>query len=142
MSNANLDALLDMSLDDLADLPEFKVFPAGAHKCTMELTSKEINGTPAIELKLKLIETIELADPSEQAMAEGTESSVAFMLNNELGQGKFKAIAKILAGHFGCSTVAEVIEQSKGAEVLAVTKTRQNKEKTQTYLDVVTLQVL
>lgn len=142
MSNVNLDSLLDLSLDDLADLPEFKVFPAGAHRCTMELQSKDINGHPSVELKLRLVETVELANPTDEPAAAGTESSVAFMLDNEIGQGKFKEILKPIAQHYGVGKFGEVQEACKGAEVLVVTKTRQNKEKTQTYLDVVSIQVL
>lgn len=142
MSEVNIDSLLDGSLDDLADLPEFAVFPAGAHRCTISFERKEINKHPAIELKMKLIETIEMADPTQTPMAANTESSVAFMLDNEFGQGKFKEVMKPLASHFGISKPTEIMEQAKGTECLVVTKQRQNKEKTQTYLDVVSLQVM
>lgn len=142
MSSTNLDNLLDLSLDDLVDLPEFKVFPAGAHRCTMKLESKEINKHPAIELKLTLIESVELADPAEEPAAAGTESSVAYMMDNEFGQGKFKEILKPLAAHFGLAKFGEIQEASSGSEVLVVTKQRQNKDKTQTYLEVVSLQVM
>ena len=146
MSNTvNLDALLDSSLDDLADLPEFVVFPAGAHHCTAFLESKEVNDSPCIELKLKLIETKEYANPEDAAkpLAAGAESSVLFNLTNEFGQGKLKPIAKELAQHFGVIKLSEVLEAAKGGvEVMAVTKQRQNKDKTQTYLEVVQLQVI
>jgi hypothetical protein len=138
----NIDSLLDMQLDDLADLPEFKVFPAGAHRATMKFERKEISTHPAIELKFKLLETVELSDPSEVAPDVGTESSVAFMLDNEFGVGKLKEVLKPLSAHLGVTKVSEVIEASAGLEVLVVTKVRQNKEKTQNYLDVVSLQVL
>ena len=138
----SLDSLLDLSLDDLADLPEFKVFPPGAHRVVIGLGTKEINKHPSVELKMKLVETVELADPSEEAVAAGTECSVAFMLDNEFGQGKFKEILKPLAAHTGLNKAGEVFEAANGLEVLVVTKTRQNKEKTQTYLDIVKLEVL
>ena len=138
----SLDSLLDISLDDLADLPEFKVFPAGAHRCSMSLESKDINGHPSVELKLRLLETVELASATDVAPEAGTESSVAYMLDNEFGQGKFKEILKPLGAHFGLNKFGEIQEAAKDCEVLVVTKTRQNKDKTQTYLDVVNLQVL
>jgi hypothetical protein len=138
----SIDSLLDSSLDDLADLPEFKVFPAGAHRVTINFEKKEINKHPAIELKLVMLETVELSDSTEEAPAAGTESSVAFMLDNEFGVGKFKEILKPLAEHFGVTQVSQILEAAKGAECLVVTKIRQNKEKTASYLDVVKLQVL
>lgn len=138
----NLDNLLDVSLDDIADLPEFKVFPAGAHRCTISFEKKEINKHPSVELKLKLVETVELTDPAEVAPEAGTESSVAYMLDNEFGQGNMKKVMIPLAQHYGISNVGALMEACKGAECLVVTKQRQNKEKTQTYLDIVSLQVM
>ena len=138
----NLDDLLDISLDDIADLPEFKVFPAGAHRCTMVLEKKQIGTHPAWELKLTALETVELADPAETPLEVGTESSVAFMMDNEFGAGNLKRVITPVAQHFGIGKMGELAEASKGTEVMAVTKQRTNKEKTATYLDVVSLQVL
>jgi len=141
-STTDLDSLLDISLDDIADLPEFKVFPAGAHRCTMKLEKKQIGTHPAWELKLTAIETVELADPAETPLVTGTESSVAFMMDNEFGAGNLKKVITPIAQHFGIGKMGELAEASNGTEVLAVTKQRQNKDKTATYLDVVSLQVL
>ena len=141
-TTVNIDSLLDGTLDDLADMPEFKVYPAGAHRVIISFEKKEINKHPAIELKCKLLETVELSDPSEVQPEVGTESSVAFMLDNELGQGKFKEILKVLSAHLGTVRPSEIMEQAKDMEVLVVTKVRQNKEKTASYLDIVSMQVL
>lgn len=142
-TNVDLDSLLDVSLDDLADLPEFKVFPAGAHRCMLTLEKKVINKHPAVEAKLKYIENMEMSDPTSEVPEAGTESSVAYMLDNEFGQGNFKKLVVPLAQHLGVSRVPEVIEGTQGGiEVVVVTKTRQNKDKTQTYLDIVSLAVV
>ena len=142
MSDVNLDSLLDTQLDDLKDLPEFKVFPPGAHRCTINSSTKEINSHPAVEAKLTLISHEELSDATAEACEAGTECSVAYMLDNEFGQGNLKKTVAPLAAHFGTTSLRDTFEAAKGAEVLAVTKTRQNKEKTQTYLDIVSLQVV
>ena len=89
-----LSGLLDSTLDDLADLPEFKTFQPGAHKVTINWEEKVINEHPSVEMKMKLIETLELADASGTPDAPGTETSVAFMLDNEIGQGKLKEVLK------------------------------------------------
>jgi len=137
MSEINLDSILDSSIDDLADLPEFAVFPNGVHKVIIDFESKEVNKHPCVEMKMKAIETIELANPAADTPLEaGAESSVLFMLDNEFGQGKFKAIVKTLAGALGTNKISETVEAAKGMEVQAVCKVRQNKDKTQSYTDV------
>ena len=143
MSDANIDSLLAMSLDDLPDLPEFKVYPAGAHRVTMKFEKKQIGTHPAVEAKFTMIATEELTDPAkDQPVDAGTESSVAYMLDNEFGLGNFKELMKPLAAHFGLSSIPEIMEAAANLEVVIVTKTRQNKEKTQTYLDVTSLIVV
>ena len=143
MSDANIDSLLAMSLDDLPDLPEFKVYPAGAHRVTMKFEKKQIGTHPAVEAKFTMIATEELTDPAkDQPVDAGTESSVAYMLDNEFGLGNFKALLKPLAAHFGLSSIPEIMEAAANLEVVIVTKTRQNKEKTQTYLEITQLIVV
>lgn len=141
-NSSALDALLDMQLDDMKDLPEFKVLNAGAHKVTIDFEVKDINKHPAVEVKVKLVETLELADPSQTPDEVGTESSMACMMDNEFGQGALKAILKPLCEHFGTQKFGEIREQAKGMEVVVVTKQRQNKEKTATYLSIEKLLVV
>lgn len=59
----NLDALLDGTLDDLADVPGFQTFPAGAHKVTINW--RKVDKKPAYSLTMTAIETVELADSSD-----------------------------------------------------------------------------
>jgi hypothetical protein len=136
MSDA-LDTLLDSSIDDLADMPEFAVYPNGVHRVIINWEKKEVNGHPSMELKMKAIETVELANPaSDTPLAAGTEASVLFMLDNEFGQGSFKTIIKELAAATGTAKISEAVEASNGMEVQVVCKVRQNKDKTQSYTGV------
>jgi len=135
-TNQSLDSLLDSNIDDLADLPEFAVFPNGVHRVTINWESKEVNKHPCLELKMTALETVELANAADTPLAAGTESSVLFMLDNEFGQGKMKEVMKVLAEACGTKSIKETMEVSKGMEVQVVTKVRQNKEKTQSYTDV------
>ena len=133
----DLDSILDSSIDDLADLPEFQVFPNGVHRVIINWESKEVNKHPCMELKMKAVETVELANPAaDSPLSAGTESSVLFMLDNEFGQGKFKGIIKQLAQATGSSKISEAVEASNGMEVQVVCKVRQNKDKSQSYTDV------
>lgn len=135
-SNVNIDSLLDSTIDDLADLPEFAIFPNGVHKVVVKWESKEVNKHPCIELKMIAVETMELANAADIPLVAGTESSVLFMLDNEFGQGKIKALMQTFAGACGTKSIRETMEASNGMEVQVVTKMRQNKEKTQWYTDV------
>lgn len=138
MSEA-LDALLDANLDDLADAPEFGVFAPGQHKVTIEIEQKEVNDKPCFELKMTAIETEELADPADTPTKAGDQSSILYFMDNELGQGNFKKMAKQIAEITGTSGIRDTIESAKGLEVSVVVKTRQNKDKTATYQQLVKL---
>lgn len=133
-----MDSLLDASLDDLADMPEFGTYPAGTHKVIIQWEKKEVNKHPSLELGMKAVETVELSNPTEdQPLAAGAEGSVLFMLDNEFSQGKLKVVLKQLAALFGGGNIREITEASNGMEVTIVSKVRQNKDKTQSYTDLV-----
>ena len=138
----DMDKLLDSTLDDLADAPEFKPFPAGTHKVTITILQKKIGTHPAFEVGMKAVETIELSNSDETPLAAGATTSVAYMMDNDLGQGNFKKILASLASHYGAKSNRELISEAQNAEVLVVTKVRMNKDKTQSYTDIVELQVV
>jgi len=142
MSDFNIDSLLDGTLDDLADAPEFKPFPAGTHKVIITIVQKKIGTHPAFEVGMKAVETLELANSEEAPLAAGATTSVAYMMDNDLGQGNFKKILASLAAHFGAKSNRELIAEAQNLEVAVVTKVRPNKDKTQLYTDIVELQVI
>lgn len=118
---STLDNLLDSTLDDLADLPEFVTAPSGAYRVTIELKGKDIAKNPAVELAMKVVETVELTNPEEdKPLIPGTEFSTAFMLNNEYGQGALKEVLKTLQAVAGGNSSREVMENAKGLECLVV----------------------
>ena len=107
----DLDSILDSSIDDLVDLPEFGIYPSGVHRVIINWESKEVNKHPSMEMKMKLVETVELANPAEdQPVTAGQESSSLFMLDNEFGQGAFKQIMKTLAAACGTNKISETVE--------------------------------
>lgn len=138
----DMDAILDGTLDDLKDAPEFKPFPPGAHICTLKITQKKIDGWPAFELGLKILSTEELADTNDVPPEVGAETSVAYFMKHEkeivaeLGQGKFKEILKSAAEHFGAKSNRELIEDCNGATALVITGLRSNKDKTKSFTDI------
>lgn len=143
-ASINIDNLLDATLDDLEDLPEFKAFPPGAHRCQATLAIKEVNDAQCIELSLKGIETLELTEPTKDTpIKAGDISSVLFKLDNEFGRGNLKKVAKPLAEALGTKTTRELVDQVKGVEVVVVTSLRKDKsDPDRHYLNIKELQVV
>ena len=142
-TNIDIDSLLDSTLDDLEDLPEFKPFPAGAHRVLVSFETKEIGGHPSVEVACKMVETMELANPtSDTTPKAGDEASMLCMLDNEFGRGALKAVAEPLGEALGTGVIREVIEQTKDIECLIVTSIRKNKESGAEYLNIKELQVV
>ena len=140
---SEIDALLDSTLDDLADLPEFKNFNPGVHRVLATLSIKEVNGKDVIELSMKGMESLEMVNPTDEPIKEGDTSSVIFMLDNEFGVGNFKKIATPIAAALGTTTNRETIEQCDDLECLIVTSLRVDKnDKDRFYLNVKELNVV
>lgn len=135
--NSNIDDLLDSTLDSLADLPEFKIFPAGAYMGTIELAVKKMGDNQGVELTFKNQEVMELAEPTAEAPAVDATTSVGFILNNEFGQGAFKKVVAALKEGLGMpedSTSRQVMEAAKGATCVVMFATRADKnDKTKFY---------
>lgn len=138
-----MDALLDGTLDDLADIPEFRTYPIGAHKVKMSWRlnhtiegvfnekGKESSGLKKfVQLNCVAIETVELpAGSTEAPLDAGTPMQQLFDLTNEWAQGAFKNIMKALAQHYGPKSNRELLADSEGAEVVITIKHRKDKNK-------------
>lgn len=146
MSDMNIDDLLDSTLDDLADLPSFKPFAAGAHQCKLTLDKKEIAGHPAVEATLVMVETAEYADPQDaetDPTKAGDSCNAAYFLDNEIGAGKFKALGAILGAALDTNHLGTIVEQTTDMDVMVVTGVRVDKnDKDKKYLDIKEVQVL
>lgn len=142
--NTDIDSLLDGSLDDIADLPEFKPYPVGFHKVSINLAAKKMGEKTGIELSMKYIESIELSDPTAIAPKAGDTTNIAFFLDNELGQGQFKNVItalKSLAPEG--ATNREIMAAAADAVVLVSTKQRADKnDATKVYTQLVNLSLV
>lgn len=130
-NQAALDALLDNTISDLADLPEFKPFPAGAHRCVFNYGTKMIGENPSLLIKLKAVETVELSDPdNDQPLEAGTEIEVPYNLANEFGQGMIKKLAaKFLAAQgMEDGNFRQAFDPFVGNELIFVTTLRTDKK--------------
>ena len=125
----DIDSLLDVSLDDIDDLPEFGSYPLGAHKVLATFEQKDINGSPAVELGFKYISCESLTNSKDVEPKEGDMASVLFMLNNEVGLGKLKAMAIPMGVSLGLEkpSIRDIIEAVTDVECLIITSFRKNK---------------
>jgi hypothetical protein len=141
--DVNMDALLDGTLDDLADAPSFEPFHPGAHKVTIEIEGPiVVNKHPAFKLAMKLVETVELEDKSLTPQVPGSAAEVLYMMDNELGQGNFKKLLGALNATFQAANNRGIIEAAKGTECLVITKVRPNKDKSAFYTEVKEISVV
>ena len=140
---SDLDTLLDATLDDLEDLPEYKTYPPGAHKVTATLEAKEINNKPAIELSFKYLEAIELEGSDAVSPSAGDESSTLFFLDNEYGRGNLKNALTAFHDFAGGGTNREIVEAVKDVECVILTSYGKNKnDPDKPYLNVKEIQVV
>lgn len=130
------DSLLDVDLDDLEDLPEFKNFPAGINTALLKISKKVINNKPAVEFAMVGIESIELSDPTAEPIQAGDSCSSLFFLDSEFGRGALKKVLRDISKTFGtsnllviCNAFAEGGEYEQGLEVTvtsSITKSKKN----------------
>jgi hypothetical protein len=147
MSNDTFDinSILDGTLDDLADIPEFKAFPPGTHRCVIYFeTNTEDKANPFITLKLKALETVELPSGStDDPVSKDQETNKRYYLANEYGQGDFKEVMKQLGEHFGPQSNRDMMAAAQNAEALVVTDTRiDKKDKSKKYLEIKAIQIV
>jgi len=125
---SDTDDILDMTLDDLEDLPTFEPFNAGAHKVLMTLSLKDINGKESVEAAFKLVETLELADATKDEPQEaGAETSVLCQLDNEWGRGTLKLLATPVGVALGITSIREVIEECNEFECVIISYVQTSK---------------
>ncbi len=127
--NDDIDDLLDGELDDIDDLPEFKPFPDGSYILSVSMEEKDVNGHQSIELSLKCKEVVEV-DAAAEAPRVGDTSSVLFMMDNEFGRGKFKAVARNFVEFAGTKNTRAIVEAVTEVECVAILGIRIDKKDT------------
>ncbi len=130
MSTENLETLLDIELDDLADLPEFVTPPAGAYSYLGEEFSAETDdksGTVYVHVKFKLMQTLELVNPDDTPVPDGTVIDQRFDLGNEWAQGALKKITTAYKEGFDITKLSQMGDVFPGSEGGIVLGTRAGK---------------
>lgn len=103
LNNAQISTLdlLDATLDDMKDLPEWKRFPAGVYKVKPEvkIEKKKIKNEDCTQITVTatLIEVKELNRTDATPPEIGAVTSVSYTWENEYGQGGLKNLLKPIA---------------------------------------------
>lgn len=123
---------LDMSLDDIEDLPGFTQLPTGSYTVLLHkgIETKEINEKPSAVCELVVQQILELEeknlDEDEDPPKTGDIFTVNYMLDNPTGVGFMKEFMKPLVKGLSLDpkgSIRELWRQTKGAEVM-ITCTR------------------
>ena len=134
----NFDDILDQSIDDLADLPEFKIPFTGMYRLTVTAETKEINKKPAVATHFVVVDLIELADssiPEEERSKPGDKFDIAYILKddegnkNEIGEGSMKKFLLPFHEHFGDKSIRNVIMTHLATPVSITAKVERRERK-------------
>lgn len=112
----DLDSVNDMSFEDIPEAPGFVQPPDGLYNLTItkaaieEYKTKEGEERKRFAHYYSVKNTLELADPTEQAPNEGDKFSERFMMN-EQGLKFWKTKAKAILGDIGSITVANALAE-------------------------------
>jgi len=139
-------ALLDATLDDLPDLPGFKVPPTGAYALEVAaISEKEIGDHPGIETKFVIREVVEVSEqgvPEAEMPVAGDECNIVFLLDNDTGVGFFKEFLKPLGAKLGTTKTREIMTGAKGMLLMVILKRTFDKEKDRHYLNLKKVEVM
>lgn len=144
----SMDALLDRNLDGVEDLPEYldKV-PMGFYKLRVtkcerkpvevskEKGSQEKIMAPVTNIEFEVMECLELADTSKNAIEDGAKPKSRFNVSIfwnrdvEKAAAAFKAMFKDVAKAQGWQTLLEIEQKIAGSEIGAQVKSVEDKDK-------------
>lgn len=133
----NLDALLDASMDDLADLPPMGVPPTGNYQLSVT-ASREASQDKKSEYFKFSYEVVEIGEVKNDEEANDVKVGMKFTemfspfkkdgTMNDLGIGFLKERAAPFAAHFGTQRLGDTIQQIQGVVINATLTRRQDKK--------------
>ena len=144
---------LDMSLDDLSDLPQYLQPPTGAYLVVLndgimekdiEMEGKEPMPIFEAAMTIKTVMEVEKSalDEDEEMPKPGDTFTQSFQRTNEFGMGAFKEFLKPIAKKLGQTNIGVLIGASKGMELLVVVVRTYNKAKGRNFTRIKKLEVV
>jgi len=138
MSQFDVTALLDSTVDDLADLPVFAPKPEGTYKAQFSWEIDSSGDVPYFKFTFKLLEILSLNDPSKAEEVDFSKEPKITVFaypitkegkKNEFGEGTIKMIVNGLRETHGGNSNGETLANAQGSIVGATFKIRRQKDK-------------
>lgn len=141
----SLDSLLDLKLEDLADLQKFEPLPVGSYRLALGWEVPDNDEFTIVQMKLSNLECLDVPGVDEENLPAVGKAATFYMriqrkdgepmvwkdgTPNTQDQGRFKEVLLALAPVFnpeGTLTNRETMEASEGAEVVATLGVRASK---------------
>lgn len=142
----SFDNLLDMNMDDLADLQKFEPLPKGSYKFSMGWELPDHEEYRIVQLKLTMMEILDIPGVQEENFPAIGKAATFYMrvqrldgepmvwedgTPNTQDQGRLKEVLKALAPVFnpeGTLNIQQLMEATEGAEVVATLGVRASKK--------------
>ena len=116
MTTNSLDAL-NFDISELADTPEFRLFPDGTHIVNLTLEVKNSKaGQPMVVWKMSAVNTEELGNESDTPLKPGESNTIYFSLANEYGMGALKKAIAPISQALQLSNLKDVVEAIQTVE--------------------------
>lgn len=144
-----LDDILDKSIDDLADLPEFKAPHEGVYGLRVSVEMKVINEKPAFIAHFVVNDCKELANAAEVPESEiskaGDKFDIAFIVKdkdgnkNEIAEGFFKKFMAPFHAHYNEKSIKVLITGplAEGVDITAKVSRKKRRGEEEKYDPVV-----
>lgn len=140
----DMDALLNQSLNDIPDLPDFVVPKEGAYRLHVDEVdlAREIGETKAIQISYTIKELIEAkGTPLGDDVKPGDKFSELYFMSTAKGAawtaGALKKLLQPVAERNGCVDLRQTLQSFSGCDVAAMIKHQKDKEdKTKVYAKV------
>lgn len=133
-NNTELD-FMDLDFEGVDDLPTFETPPAGAYLLEVSLAVKEINGAKYLESSYIVEETVELKNPSDTPVPNGSRFSELFGVDPSIvydsGQRAVeftKVYVKQFFDYAGSTKLGDIVAAVQKTKVSAVVVNRRNKK--------------
>jgi hypothetical protein len=127
------DSILNTSIDEIDDLPDYANFPDGTHNALLTLEKKQMQDEPRMVLNLKYVSSITLVSLEEEAPKAGTIASTIYDVTHPLGGPAFKkAIGNVLTA-MEIKNFGEALKQIQDIPVVVTTKISTTKKAGETY---------
>lgn len=125
------------SLDDIPEIPSFKVLPTGGYEITLnegimeKVINKDTDKEKTIaEMAMTVDAVHETSDlnEGENAPLVGDICTLGFMLDNEFGAANLGTVLKAVGQKFGITSIPEIVGVTRGLKLLVVLKRVQDKK--------------